>query len=163
MYYAIDQAITQQAKTGVTLLLATPTRPCLSNDEEDHPSSFMTRNSPSSNSTGEPLLVSCGAQVVIKAVPKPVNAPRVHADDAVGEIAAMQLLQHLHHQQPHGKHHPGSHRIIKLLDAMQDEEYLYLVLPYLSGGDMFDRVEATKEKGLHDEEAAAYLKQIVEG
>ena len=98
-------------------------------------------------------LVNAGPAVVVKAVPQAREPGTRCADDPMREIAAMQRL----------KHHPLHANVIHLIDCMQDDDFVYLVLPYLSGGDLYARVEATKDSGLADEEAARYLKQIAEG
>lgn len=82
--------------------------------------------------------------VVIKAAPKAKQ-------DAFTEIAALQLL-------PRGHPH-----IAPLLDCMQDEDSIYMVLPYLRGGDLFEKVKMTWGRGLSDAQARHYLRQICEG
>jgi len=67
----------------------------------------------------------------------------------------MQLLSH-----QNGMHHQ---HVVRLVDAMQDESYYYIVTPYLSGGDMFSVVEARGKKGLPPYEAAGYFQQACEG
>ena len=94
--YAIDSALTQQSKTGVTLLLATPCR--YLEAAATPPPTTTTPMSPLTITPDDPILVSCGPQVVIKAVPQPTNAARAYADDPLAEIAAMQLLLQQHHQ-----------------------------------------------------------------
>lgn len=98
-----------------------------------------------------PMIGTGNRRVVIKAVPKMESLKSIkRGDDPLHEVAAMQLLQE----------HPS---VIPLLDCLQDDDYVYLVLPYLAGGDLFSRVEATQGKGLPEAEAATYLRQLAEG
>jgi len=53
-----------------------------------------------------------------------------------------------------------SSHVIRLVDAMQDDEFIYLVLPYMAGGDLFERVDSTNIKGLSEATAASYLRQM---
>jgi len=119
-------------------------------------------------STTDSYVRSCGPQVVIKAVPQPSRSKKAHADDVMAEVGAMQLLhQHHYHHHPssssHRPHLTGGHHVIDLLDVFQDSEYIYLVLPYLSGGDLFTKVEASKGKGLEVEMVKSYFWQVVTG
>ena len=52
---------------------------------------------------------------------------------------------------------------IPLLDCMQDTRYVYLVLPYLAGGDLFDKVQAAGEGGLPQGQARTYLRHVAQG
>jgi len=103
-------------------------------------------------------LMKVGPRVVIKAVPKPNNTTYPHhtiVDDPLAEISALQLLQH-HHD------HESSH-VITLLDCLEDDAFIYLVLPYLTGGDLFDRVQSAGDGGLDEAQAADYMRQMTMG
>jgi len=76
-------------------------------------------------------------------------------DDVISEIAALQQLT----PSP-SYHHPN---VIHLLDCMQDEDSVYLVLPYLAGGDLFSYLDSKNGMGLPEEEAKRYFKQMVRG
>eukprot|EP00540_Astrosyne_radiata_P014364 CAMPEP_0116836318 /NCGR_PEP_ID=MMETSP0418-20121206/8032_1 /TAXON_ID=1158023 /ORGANISM="Astrosyne radiata, Strain 13vi08-1A" /LENGTH=374 /DNA_ID=CAMNT_0004466079 /DNA_START=176 /DNA_END=1300 /DNA_ORIENTATION=- len=54
-----------------------------------------------------------------------------HLEDPIKEIAAMQLV---------GNYHPN---VLGSLEVLQDDEYLYTVMPYCSGGDLFGRIMGT--------------------
>jgi len=143
--YVFDEVLTENPKTGVTMLVAHPMMP------ED----------PANSATC--CLVSCGTSpVVIKAVPRPSVAPsRRHvADDPLMEIAAMELLMSHAHTDKGGR----SSRVIQLLDCLQDEDYIYLVLPYMSHGDLFSLLENLDGSGgLPESQACRYVRQIAEG
>lgn len=55
--------------------------------------------------------------------------------------------------------HPN---VTPLIEAMVDEEYLYLIMPYGEGGDLFNVIDAYPN-GLDEREAALYFRQIVDG
>ena len=72
-----------------------------------------------------------------------------HADDPEMEIAVMQFL---------GAHHPN---VLGLVEALQDDEYLYLVTQYCQNGDLFDIV---KDGGrMSEPEARYWFRQILSG
>lgn len=133
--YGFDRQLTEQPNKGVTLFLATPMVP---------------------EAIGSPYLIRSGRTVVIKVVPHPNTNRRARplADNPLAEIAAFQCLMR---QDPH---HPN---VIHLLDCMQDDHFVYLVLPYLAGGDLYSRVAACSERGLPEEEARSYFRQIAQG
>ena len=88
-------------------------------------------------------------KVVIKVMPKSGgNGP-----NAMNEVAAMQQLT-LNNS---GRHH----HVITLVDCIEDDDNVYMVLPYLPGGDLFARVVGAD--GLGEEKARLYMKQMVEG
>lgn len=63
------------------------------------------------------------------------------------EIAVMKLIDHPH--------------LIKLYDVLQTRKYLFLIIEYVEGGELFDYIV---QKGkLSEEEAFHFFKQIVEG
>jgi len=143
VHYRVDSILMAQPN-DVTLLLCTPT-------------TMTTRTTPHGDDDEQPsfssscYLVPCSSSpVVIKAIP--LGGP-------MNELMALQLLQ---------KHHDSyreeeeSH-VIHLLDCLMDEDNYYLVLPYLSGGDMFEKVNATNNQGLDPAEAASYFRQMAKG
>ena len=72
-------------------------------------------------------------------------------DNPYDEIAAMKTLQS-----------PGHPSVLQILDYMQDNDYLYMVLPYLPGNDLFERLMARDKP--FDEGTARYIfRQILEG
>ena len=152
--YAIDSIIKDQPKTGVMVLIAFPITPVLHAGESHDECSYM----------------ACGeaSPVVIKAVPlHPINkrsSPtsfRAHhavaGDEPLSEIGALQILQQ------YRPHHHHSHHVNYLMDCMQDRHYIYMVFPFLSGGDLFSRVKAARVRGLSDSQASWYLRQMAEG
>jgi len=91
---------------------------------------------------------------VIKAAPLP-NKKIQCGDNPLHELGA---LQHLSKQPQENSH------VIRLLDAFEDEVFLYMVMPYLSGGDLFSKLEEEgSESGLPEMEVATYIKQTAEG
>lgn len=59
-------------------------------------------------------------------------------------------------------HDPSSAHVIPLLDALADDDCVYLVYPYASGGDLFDFVTKS-EGGLSEETARAFFADMVGG
>uniref|UniRef100_A0A7S2GVE6 Protein kinase domain-containing protein n=1 Tax=Helicotheca tamesis TaxID=374047 RepID=A0A7S2GVE6_9STRA len=78
-----------------------------------------------------------------------------HLEDPIKEVAAMQLL---------GDYHPN---IVGSVDLLQDDKYLYSIIPYCSGGDLYSRVieEINKKECLETAEAQArvWFRQILMG
>merc|ERR1719410_1422397 len=74
-------------------------------------------------------------------------------EDPVKEIAAMQLL---------GKSHRN---VLWILEVLQDDEYLYSVMPYCSGGDLFGVVidYTENEGGMPEAMARFWFQQILMG
>jgi len=93
---------------------------------------------------------------------KMVDWSRVHRmrgrllEDPVKEVAALQLI---------GADHP---HVLGSIDVMQDENYLYSVMPYCRGGDLFGIVvryaeEAGGERGMPEPVARYWFRQILWG
>jgi serine/threonine protein kinase len=95
-------------------------------------------------------------------------------ENPLDEIAAMTLLNE----------RGGHPNVLPLLDALQCHDFLYIVTPYLRGGDLFQRMVHGRgvnqaqtpssssssspsppagRAGLGEAQAAAYLTQIVDG
>ena len=51
-----------------------------------------------------------------------------HLEDPIKEVAAMQLI---------GNYHEN---VIGCIDVLQDDDYLYAIMPYCEGGDLYGRV-----------------------
>ena len=70
----------------------------------------------------------------------------------VGELSALQILsysaEHVH--------------VVPLIEAMEDQDYLYLIMPYADGGELFHLIES-HPTGLPEEEVRVYLRQVIEG
>jgi len=142
--YCIDSVIAEQAVKGVCILMGSIVEPEEEEEEEEEEEGgLMNRDCM--------MVVSPDEPVVIKVVPKRVAEGAV--EDPIHEIAAMQMLtQHSHHN-----------HVIHLIDCFQDEEYVYLILPFLNGGDLYLRVDGSGSQGLGEEEAIKIFKQMVEG
>jgi len=93
---------------------------------------------------------------------KMVDWSRVHRmrgrqlEDPVKEVAALQLI---------GADHP---HVLGSIDVMQDENYLYSVMPYCRDGDLFGIVvkhaeEAGGERGMSEPVARYWFRQILWG
>lgn len=74
------------------------------------------------------------ASVVIKVVPHHSGCVS-NADSPLREVAALQLL-------------PNHPHITPLLACMQDLHFVYLVFPYLAGGDLFSKVSQSVSQDL---------------
>mmetsp|Transcript_8805 Transcript_8805/g.12512 ORF Transcript_8805/g.12512 Transcript_8805/m.12512 type:complete len:397 (+) Transcript_8805:67-1257(+) len=74
-------------------------------------------------------------------------------EDPVKEVAAMQLIGN------------GHRHVLGAIEVLQDDTYLYSVMPYANGGDLFSYVSegVSEDRGL-DEPVARYLfKQLLNG
>ena len=91
---------------------------------------------------------------------KMVDWSRVHRmrgrllEDPVKEVAALQLI---------GADHP---HVLGSIDVMQDENYLYSVMPFCRGGDLFGIVvryaeEVGGERGMPEPVARYWFRQIL--
>lgn len=77
-------------------------------------------------------------------------------EDPVKEIAAMQLI---------GTNHPN---VLGSIEVLQDDDYLFSVMPYARGGDLFGYVVRDTESrggegGMSEPVARYWFKQILEG
>lgn len=77
-------------------------------------------------------------------------------EDPVKEIACMQLL---------GSDHPN---VLRVLEVLQDDDFLYSVMPYCSGGDLFGLVveyaeDTSRDGGMPEPMARFWFRQILSG
>mmetsp|Transcript_19890 Transcript_19890/g.24553 ORF Transcript_19890/g.24553 Transcript_19890/m.24553 type:complete len:415 (+) Transcript_19890:420-1664(+) len=77
-------------------------------------------------------------------------------EDPVKEIACMQLL---------GSEHP---HVLRVMEVLQDDDFLYSVMPYCSGGDLFGLVveyaeDEGREGGMSEPMARYWFRQILSG
>ena len=74
-------------------------------------------------------------------------------ENPVNELAALQLL---------GNYHPN---IICLVDALQNDTHLFIVTPYIPGGDLSSRVVADMENSpygrVHESQAKIWFQQLL--
>lgn len=104
--------------------------------------------SPLTSGPSPRVKVRSGDRVVIKAVPYLNNVNCIN--DPFGEIAAYQLLQRRHCN------------VIHMIHCLRDNRYIYMVLPFLSGGDLFSKLEDTNG-GLSEAETITYFRQMCDG
>lgn len=92
-------------------------------------------------------------QVAIKVTDRTyLQKDRELIENPLDEIAAMFLLSK-----------PGHDNVLEMLDFMMDDEYLYAVLPFLPGKDLYHRMKSRGGKPLDEATARKYFKQIVNG
>jgi serine/threonine protein kinase len=53
--------------------------------------------------------------------------------------------------------HPN---IVKYYETYIDEKYIYLVMEYIGGGELFDKIAASKNQVFSEEIAAGYCKKL---
>jgi serine/threonine protein kinase len=58
---------------------------------------------------------------------------------------------------------PAGSQVCPVVDYLQDATHFYLVMPYLEGGDLFERVSASASAGLPAPEARRYFRQVLSG
>lgn len=96
----------------------------------------------------------CGPPIAIKVVKR----TRSHPDDPLAEIATLRLLLQVQEQQQ--CYHPN---LIRLLDCLEDEDFFYLVYPYISGGDLLSLVKSYGGIGVPEPQVVGHFRQVVEG
>jgi len=98
-------------------------------------------------------MAEIGAMQLLGDIPMPLPPVLAAATTILSSPSAPPLLR------------PGgySHHVVELLAVFQDDDYIYLVLPYLSGGDMYSKVEASHGKGLAVDTVKKYFRQIANG
>mmetsp|Transcript_1723 Transcript_1723/g.2665 ORF Transcript_1723/g.2665 Transcript_1723/m.2665 type:complete len:419 (+) Transcript_1723:237-1493(+) len=74
-----------------------------------------------------------------------------HLEDPIKEIAAMQLV---------GDYHSN---VLGAIAVLQDEQYLYTVMPYCSGGDLFGRVMTEENHSVDENTARVWFNQLLSG
>lgn len=74
-----------------------------------------------------------------------------HLENPIQEISAMQLI---------GNYHPN---VLGAIDVMQDENYLYTIMPYCPGGDLFGLITGEKNHSMDEQKARVWFRQILEG
>jgi hypothetical protein len=76
-----------------------------------------------------------------------------NVDNPINELAALQLL---------GNYHPN---LISLVDALQNESHLFIVTPYIPGGDLSSRIIADMENSpygrVHESQAKKWFQQVL--
>mmetsp|Transcript_25911 Transcript_25911/g.53336 ORF Transcript_25911/g.53336 Transcript_25911/m.53336 type:complete len:572 (-) Transcript_25911:399-2114(-) len=79
---------------------------------------------------GEPAWETTEEMVAIKVInwSKLQSLRGRHLEDPIKELAAMQLL---------GNYHPN---VVSISDSLQDETHLFCIYPFVSGGDLYERV-----------------------
>lgn len=94
------------------------------------------------------VVTMCEPRVVIKIFPRhvPSNNRKKYQFNVQQEIAALQLTSDI----------PG---VVDMIECANDDNYTYIVMTHLSGGDLLSRVENTS--GLAEDIVRGYLKSIV--
>jgi serine/threonine protein kinase len=97
-------------------------------------------------STGEFVAIKCSAWEKIQAF------RGRHLVDPIKEISVLQLL---------GKG-SGDNHVIGCEEVLQDDQYLYTIMPYCAGGDLYGKLEISGIQSYPDEdEARHYFKQLL--
>ena len=112
---------------------------------------FILKKTLGEGSTGKVKLAihkDTGDKVAIKIINKKILTHKPHLKKKVErEIAVMKMIRHKH--------------IIRLYDVLQTKKYLFLIMEYVEGGELFDYIV---ERGrLTIEEAFHFFKQIILG
>jgi len=74
-----------------------------------------------------------------------------HLEDPIREISAMQLI---------GNYHPN---LIGSIEVLQDDEYLFTVMPYCEGGDLTGRVINNENCVVGESRARMWFQQLLSG
>lgn len=104
----------------------------------------------------EPGLHLLGTPVVIKVTHKgpgePSGSTQLLLAQARVEIDSLRELSS-----------PGSEHVICLLDGMEDEDGIYIVMPYLPGSDLCDRMRARGCRGLSERSVGFVMIAVTQG
>lgn len=90
--------------------------------------------------------VFTGAKVAVKVIDK-TKLDEISRNHLFQEVNCMKLVQHPH--------------VIRLYEVIDTQTKLFLILEYGDGGDMYEYINRY-EKGLSEEQACSYFRQIVE-
>ena len=74
-----------------------------------------------------------------------------HLEDPIKEISAMQLV---------GNYHPN---VLGAIVVMEDDSYLYTVMAYCSGGDLFGRMMGEENHAVDEVKGRAWCRQLLAG
>lgn len=74
-----------------------------------------------------------------------------HLEDPIREISAMQLI---------GNYHPN---LIGPIEVLQEDDYLYTVMPYCAGGDLFGRVMNDDNYVTNEGRTRIWFRQLLSG
>jgi serine/threonine protein kinase len=74
-----------------------------------------------------------------------------HLEDPIKEISAMQLV---------GDYHPN---VLGAMEVLQDDAYLYTVMPFCSGGDLFGRIMTEENHVVDESKARVWFQQLLAG
>lgn len=99
-------------------------------------------------STGEFVAIKCSSWQKIQAM------RGRHLVDAIKEISVLQLIGDGGNDEKH---------VMGCLEVLQDEDYLYTVMPYYPGGDLYGKLDLSGIQLYPDEdEAKEYFKQLLQ-
>ena len=56
--------------------------------------------------------------------------------------------------------HPN---IVKYYETYNDEKYIYLVMEYIGGGELFDKIASQKNQVFNEQAAKEYMKKLLGG
>mmetsp|Transcript_1038 Transcript_1038/g.1464 ORF Transcript_1038/g.1464 Transcript_1038/m.1464 type:complete len:511 (-) Transcript_1038:88-1620(-) len=94
------------------------------------------------------------------------------AENPIQEVAAMQLIFKWYSQQQEPQQHEESDgetafsaiqktNVMMPLDLLSDERYLYSIMPYCDGGELFERLDMNER--FSEEEARYWIVQVLNG
>ena len=90
-----------------------------------------------------------GEEVVIKMWKRKLWETATIDENPYGELAAMQLLSAV-----------GDLHFNRLLDFAQDDKFIFMVIPYMPGGDLFEKVLA-RDEPMSEDEARPIMAQLM--
>jgi serine/threonine protein kinase len=71
-------------------------------------------------------------------------------EDPLKEVSAMQLI---------GDYHPN---VIGAMEVLQDDQYLYTVMPFCSGGDLFTNLNCHELHSIDEDKARIWFQQLLD-
>jgi len=83
-----------------------------------------------------------------------------HSEDPRKEVQAMQFMQSFLNDENHNNH-DGSQHVLMPLDFFSDDDFLYIITPFCTGGELFDRIHEQPNGRFSEEDARRWLKQIL--
>lgn len=136
--------IVQEDTVPLTLSIAIPQKKFRRSDVTDHYVLGEVVGKGGFSEVVKAISRKTGATVAVKIVHCPSSAEKNHLS---GEISILQKLP----RHPH---------IVEFFESFEDDKYIYFVLEFISGGELFDRI--VQKKSYNEKEARDVMKILLD-